>query len=118
MVLGSKGGWWFQIIWGPQDVFVQQKWEFPIIQQKKLGEMFQTFFDVHPENWGGWTNLDEQIFQRGWFNHQGVNIPGSTEQWNNSGYVGGWNTTQFCGDYFISHEIRIPFWTTRISHEK
>ena len=37
-------------------------------------------FYVHPENWGRWTQFDEHIFQRGWFNHQPVN-----------------------------HEIRIPF---------
>ena len=44
MVLGSKGGWWFQI-WGPQDVFVQQqKWEFPIIQQKKPGDASNIFW--------------------------------------------------------------------------
>ena len=31
------------------------------------------FFYVHPENWGRWTQVDEHIFQMGWFNHQLVN---------------------------------------------
>ena len=29
-----------------------------------------SIFYFHPENWGRWTQFDEHIFQRGWFNHQ------------------------------------------------
>ena len=29
-------------------------------------------FYVHPDPWGRWTQFDDHIFQRGWFNHQPV----------------------------------------------
>lgn len=43
----------------------------------KLWELqlwFQTFFNVHPENWEKWSNLTTQYFSDGlvWFNHQPV----------------------------------------------
>ena len=30
------------------------------------------FWIFHPEPWGRWTQFDDHIFQRGWFNHQPV----------------------------------------------
>lgn len=37
----------------------------------KLGGGFNyIFFNVHPQNWGRWTNFDECFSKQGWFNHQ------------------------------------------------
>ena len=34
----------------------------------------QIVFYFPPENWGRWTHFDEHIYQRGWFNHQRVEV--------------------------------------------
>ena len=42
-------------------------------------------FYFHPENWGRWTQFDDHMFQRGWFNHQLENTCGiisSRKPWN------------------------------------
>ncbi len=39
------------------------------------------FFNLHPEIWGNGIQFDEHIFQRGWFNHQLVNIPDGWDHW-------------------------------------
>jgi len=40
----------------------------------QLGGGNSNIFYFHPENWGRWNQFDDHIFQRGWFNHQLVNL--------------------------------------------